>query len=805
MSLWQDLRFAVRMLIKDRWFTLAAASALALGIGANATVFTLVNAVLLRGLPFEEPARIMSLGTETPRGQSGVSFEDFKDWRDRSRSFSEITAMLGSNVNVSDTDHVPEQYRGDYVSWSFFRMLREKPVLGRDFMESDDVPGAQPVVMLGNGLWKSRYGGDPGVLGKTIRVNSRPVVIVGVMAAGLKFPQNDALWIPLTVLPAGSFPGRGSRGFNVMARLAPTVTIEQARTELKQIGGDLEREYPQTNKDWRPSILSFQERSSRGPIAVVFLALQGAVGFVLLIACANVANLLLARSVNRVREIAIRSSLGAGRWRIVRQLLVESVLLSVIGGLAGFAIAIAGVRWFDSVTQNVGKPYWMTFTFDPIVFAFFAAVCLMSGVLFGLAPALHVSKTNVNDVLKENGRGGTCGVAARRWTGALVVLEVVLTLVLLSGAAYMMRSFMSLYRMDTNFNPANLVAMDLYLPLTKYPEPGPRDVIYQEFTDRLDALPGMQTALALGVPFEGSQGSRIGIDGVTPQENEQPKMVSVVSVGDRYFETLGMSVRRGRTFKRDDGLPGKGVAVVNERYVKVHSPGTDPIGRTLKLLDMPTPEWVSIVGVVPDVRHSNPRNSNPEPDPIVYVPLRWNPQRTPTLFVRTAAGAASVLPQIRDVLHAVEPDVPLFNVQTMEARMSQSRWQFVVFGSMFGVFAAIALMLSAIGLFSVTSYSVTQRTQEIGVRMALGAQPGSIVWLVLRRALVQLAIGLPLGLAGAYGVGVLLQGILVQTGPKDVTTLASIVVVLVVVAVVACVWPARRAASLDPLLALRGD
>ena len=450
-------------------------------------------------------------------GKSGVSFDDFKDWRARSRSFSQMTARLGTTVNVSDNEHVPERFQGDYVSWNFFRMIGQKPILGRDFEERDDVPGAEPVVMLGYGPWQTRYGGDPGVLGRTIRVNSRPAVIVGVMPQGMKFPQNDDLWIPLVVLPPESFTGRAGRTFPVIARLAPNVSMEQARSELIQIGGELAREFPQTNKDWRPTIEPFDQ--ANGPIAIIFLSMMGAVAFVLIIACSNVANLLLARSVNRVREIAIRVSLGAGRWRIVRQLLVESVLLAILSGVAGLALAIAGVRWFDRATQNVGKPYYMTFTFDPIVFVFVAAICLLTGILFGLAPALHVSKTNVNDVLKENGRGGTGGTGARRWTGALVVVEVVLTIVLLSGAGYMMRSFMSLYQMKTGLNTSNLLAMDLYLPLTKYPQPGPRGAIFQQFADRLAAIPTIQaSALTNNAPLNGAPSTSVGIDGQTPPE-----------------------------------------------------------------------------------------------------------------------------------------------------------------------------------------------------------------------------------------------------------------------------------------------
>jgi putative ABC transport system permease protein len=804
MSLWQDLRFAVRMLVKDRWFTLAAATALALGIGANATVFTLVNAVLLRGLPFDKPEQIMALQTRTVRGQqAGVSFEDFKDWRDRAKSFSHLTAMLDTSVNVSDNDNVPERYVGDYISWNLFRMIGQTPILGRDFLESDDQPGAQPVTILGYSVWQGRYGGRPDVLGRTIRVNSRRVIIVGVMARGMHFPNNDDLWIPLVVLPPGSFTGRAGRQFDVIGRLGAGVSIERARSEMTQIGADLERDYPTTNKDWRPFVQSFNERTSGGPIRTIFLALMGAVGFVLLIACANVANLLLARSVNRVREIAIRSALGAGRWRIVRQLLVESVLLAFLSGGAGFVLAVAGVRWFDRATVGVGKPYFMTFTFDPIVFVFVGLICLATGILFGLAPALHVSKTNVNDVLKDNGRGGTGGAGTRRWTGALVVLEIALTIVLLSGAGFMMRSFLSLYQMDTGFTTSNLLAMDLYLPLTKYPQPAPRDVIFQQFADRLATIPTIQaSALTNNAPFSGAPSSRFGIDGQTPTD-EAAKRVSIVAVGDGYFDALGMPMRRGRSFRRDDGLPGKGAAVVNEKFAAMHSPGADPVGRQIKLVDVPTPEWITIVGVVPNVRQNNSRL--PDPDAVVYVPLRSNPQRTPTLFIRTASTASTVLPQIRDALRLVEPDLPLFNVQTMDARLAQSRWQFIVFGSMFAVFAAIALALSALGLFSVTTYSVTQRTQEIGVRMALGAQPRGILWLVLRRALIQLAIGLPIGLAGAFGVGKILESVLVQTGPKDVVTLAAIVAILIVVAVSACLWPARRAAAIHPVIALRGD
>ncbi len=803
MNLWQDVRFAVRLLIKDKWFTLAAAAALALGIGANATVFTLVNAVLIRGLPFEEPNKIVTLWTENARGQhAGVSDEDFRDWHDQSHSFSQLIAFLGSTVNLSDDTGVPERASGSYVSWDLFRLLGVQPILGRDFRPEDDQTGADPVVILGYSVWQNRYAGAADVLGRTLRVNSRTVTIVGVMPDGLEFPNNNNLWIPRALLPPGSFLGRGSRNFGAIGRLAPGVPLDQARAELAGIGAQLAQAYPDTNKDFKPNLGEFQKEANGAQIRLVFLSLMGAVGFVLLIACANVANLLLARSVGRSREIAIRASLGASRWRIVRQLLVESVLLSTAGGLAGLYVSTFAVRWFDAATVDQGKPYWMVFSFDPIVFAFVALVCVGTGVLFGLAPALHVSKTDVNEILKEGGRGSGGAVRSRRWSGALVVVELILTVVLLSGAGFMMRSFFSLYRMDVGVDTANLSVMQVYLPLTKYPDAGPRADLYQQFEDRMADAAGVRaTALATSAPLTGGGGRGVALDGKSPADGEQSPVVSVVAAGDRYFDVTGIPILRGRAFDRNDGLPGRGAAIVNQRFAAVYLDGQDPMGHTLRFTGDDNQEWLSVIGVVPNVRQRD--IENPEPDPVVYVPLRADPERTVALLIRGPATSAAAARIARDQMRAVEPDIPFFNVQTMDELLAQRRWVYAVFGGMFATFAGIALLLSAVGLYAVTAYSVTERTQEIGVRMALGAQPGQVVWLVLRRALIQLAIGLPIGLGGAFGVGILLQSLLAQTSPHDPVTLVSIMVLLIVVAVIACVVPARRAAAFDPMVALR--
>src|SRR4029077_13368150 len=482
---------------KDRWFTAVAAIALALGIGANAAVFTFVNAVLLRGLPFDDPGRLVSIcSLDARRRHLGVSRLDFLDIREAARSYSGLTMFMGAGVNVADEGKAPEQFGGAYISANTFQMIGQRPVMGRDFSATDDRPGAEPTVMLGSGIWKSRYGSDPSVIGRSIKVNSLVATVIGVMAPDMKFPFNSDLWIPLSMLPPElSNSKRGVRQFQVMGRLQAGVTLPQARAGLQIIEEKLAHDFPGTNKDIKPNLLFYNDSVTGPQITLIFWSLMGAVGFVLLIACANVANLLLARSAQRTREIAVRVSLGASRWRIVRQLLVESILLSMISGVLGFGLALGGIRIFDAVLVDQGKPYWMTFTIDPIVIVFLAGVCVATAFVFGLAPALHVSKTDVNEVMKEGGgRSGTGGLAARRWTGALIIAEVVLTLVLLAGAGFMMRSFLTLYRMDMGFDSSHLLTMRLTLPLTKYPQREPRTAVYQRLEERLHGVRAIQSS-----------------------------------------------------------------------------------------------------------------------------------------------------------------------------------------------------------------------------------------------------------------------------------------------------------------------
>ncbi|MQA89281.1 MAG: FtsX-like permease family protein [Gemmatimonas sp.] len=806
-NLLQDIRYAARRLKGAPWFTAAAVLTLSLAIGANTTVFTLVNAVLIRGLPFENPDEIMSVWMENERGQqSSLSYPNLEDLRNQSQSFQSLAGSLGASVNVSDTEQVAERIVGAYVTANFFDVIGEEPVTGRGFLEEDDRPGAPPVVLIGYTLWQNRYGGDPAVLGETIKVNSLPATVVGIMGPGMRFPNEADVWIPKSNLPPEiEVENRGTRNFSGIGRLAPGVSEERAREEIQAIGARLAEAYPET-AEWRPNLMSFQERTNDTEIRIIFLSLFGAVVFVLLIACANVGNLLLARSAQRSREIAVRVSLGATRGRIVRQLLVESLLLALMAGAFGLGLAVLGVRWFDANTQDVGKPYWMDFTFDGIVFGFIAFVCLATVLFFGLAPALNVSRTDVNEVLKEGGRSGSAGMRARRWTSTLVVGELVLTLVLLSGAMFMMRSFMSLYRMDTGFDTQSLLTMQMYLPLTKYPEPGPRQQLFENLERRLGDEAALEAStLATVPPVSGGAQPPLQIEGGDEVEPELRPVVTLVTVGDRYFETLDLPLIQGRVFGQNDGDPGSETVIVNQRFADLHFEG-DALGRRIRLGVGATGDeepWLTIVGIAPNVRQAAIEER--EPDPVAYQPLRANPARSMGVLVRTRADRAAATAAVREALRGGDPDLPVFNIMTMDERLAQQRWPFRTFGLLFSIFAVIALVLSGVGLYSVTAYSVAQRTQEFGIRMSLGAKPRDISWLALRRGLIHLAIGLPIGLLGAFGVGQLLQGLLAQISPTDPITLISIVLLLGTIAVVACLRPAQRAARLDPMVAFRTE
>ncbi|MGB2713338.1 MAG: ABC transporter permease [Vicinamibacterales bacterium] len=815
----QDLRFAIRMLVKDRWFTFVAVLALGLGIGVNTTVFTFVNAVLIRGLPYDDSERIMIVTTRnTTQSNPGVaSYQDLEDWRAQSKSFTGLACFQQTSMNVTDSGHPPERTPGARVCANTFGLLGQPMHLGRDFLPGEDKKGAEPVVIIGYGVWKSRYGGDSNILGRAVKVNGVAATIVGVMPEGVRFPSNADMWQPL--VPNENSLRRNQRNMTVVGRLAPGVTQARAQAEMSGIAQQLAKQFPDTNENIDALVMTFNQRFNGGPIRIVFLALLGAVGFVLLIACANVANLQLARSAQRAREVAVRVALGASRARVVRQLLVESTLLACIGGVLGLGLSTIGVRLFDRAVEGSGKPYWIQFTFDPIVFGYLALICLTTGILFGLAPALQVSKTNVNEILKEGGRGSAGGRRARWLTSTMVVVELALTIVLLVGAGLMIRSFLKLYSLDIGARTDHLLTMSTGLPDQKYPKAEQRQIFYESVLTRLQTIPGMQAAaIASAIPFGGSDRRRLEIDGKPVAAETQKPSVAYIAISPRYFDVVAAPVRRGRGFTETDGGAGAEVALVNERFAAQHFPNEDPVGRRIRLLTgdgrtpppaspstppPPEPKWLTIVGISPTIRQGDRQAL--EPDAVVYVPYRLESYSFMNILTRSQVEPGALTMQVRQTVQAIDPELPVFGVQTMDQFLSQARWPYRVFGSMFAIFAVIALVLSAVGIYAVTAYSVTQRTQEIGVRMALGARGGQVSWLILRQGLVQLAIGLAIGLAGALPLSGVLQTLVIQIPTKDPVTFTAIAGILVAVTIAACLIPARRATRLDPLVALRAE
>ena len=810
-SLLQDLRFAARRLVKDRWFTVASIVALALGIGANSAVFTLVNAVLLRGLPLDNADRIMWIDSRDQRGRGiGVSFQDYEDWRAASRTFNGMTLVQNGTLIISGDEPLPESYPGGFISANAFDVIGVKAQLGRGFVAADDKEGAPAVALISGGIWKSRYASDPAVIGKSVRVNTIPATIVGVMPDGFKWPFQSEVWMPMSQRsPVFRLPRQG-RSFMVYGRLADGATVEQARSEMKNIAAQLANQYQDSNKDLTAQVTPFLDFVIGPQIKTMFWALMGAVAFVLLIACSNVANLLLARAADRSREVAVRVALGASRWRVVRQLLVESVLLALVSGIVGLGLGYMGIQWFDGESQNIGRPYWMTFDMDARVFAFFAVVCVATGIIFGLAPALHISKTNVNEIMKEGGRSGSGGVRARRWTAALMVAELTLTLVLLAGAGFMMRSFVNLYQLEIGVDTSKMLTMGFILPTRKYTSMQSRIDFMQRMEERLNAngtIAGASTAS--NQPLGGGSNRQLEIDGKPLPAGEKPRTALMLAIGARYFDAVGVKLLRGRTYDYSEGTPGKEVVVVNQRLATKYFGNQDPVGQRIRLVEdnpnAPKYAWATVVGVTPNIRQRNGGQGDPEPDPVVYIPHSQNTGIVGlgNVLVRARGNPAEVMPVVRKEIFALDPDLSLANMRTLDASLAQQRWFPRVFGIMFTVFAGIAIVLAAVGLFAVTAYSVTQRVQEIGIRMALGAQAKQVSWLILRRGLVQLTIGLALGLAGALGVGRLLQSMLFQTGSADPITLISISILLIVIAVTACLWPAWQATRLNPVTALR--
>jgi putative ABC transport system permease protein len=806
-TLLHDLRFASRLLIKDRWFTTAVVVALALGIGVSTTVFTVINGWNLRDLPVDEPERLMYLGTRDAQGRlRGVSHLDFLDWRNGLRAVTGLAAYADTSVSLAVEGQPADHLAGCFISANGFSALRDRPVVGRDFRPEDDRPGAVPVIIIGHGVWIERFGADPSAIGRTVRVNGAPATIVGVMPPGFMFPYQAEIWQPLAQMPDLAAQRRDARAIGVFGRLADGVTLATARAELSALGTALAAQFPATNQGVQGRVIKFTEQYFGSLTDGPPLILMVAVGFVLLIACANAANLLLARAASRAPEISLRCALGASRGRIVRQLFVESLLLAALAGVFGLLVAWPLTRAIAAETADFGLPYWARITFDRRVFGFVAAICVATAVVFGLAPAWNMSNAGTAERLRDAARTTSDGPRSRRWMSGLLVGEIALSVILLASAGLLIRSARALFAADQTIDVANVVSAQLSLPPEQYGTPQKRIAFYEQLQLRLDSIPSMSSAaIGTALPFFGAMRRDVALDSDLDPAAAGTRSAQTLAIGSRYFETLGLSLQGGRSFDARDGLPGQDTVIVNERFVTAYLQGHDAIGRRIRLIDSglarTSSSPLTIVGIAPTIRHAPATGASP----VVYLPWRARPAATMHLMMRSRGDTAATVSLVREEVRALDADVPLYNISTLERLSQQSRWTQRAVSSLLGLFASIATLLSAMGLYAVTSYSISRRTSEIGIRMALGAQRRQVTWLFLRGTLVHVGLGLTIGVAGAAAIGQVLRGVLVQTNALDPFTFAMVVVLLAGVAVVACLAPTWRASALEPAAALRRD
>ena len=803
-TLWQDLRYGLRMMWKSPGYT--AVAVLALGIGANTTMFSTINALLLRPFTFPEMEQLVAVWeTRAQSGDSrdGFALANFLDVRAQASAVESAAAFTSWSANLSEGEQ-PERLEGVIVSPQFFDVLKVQPRLGRAFRPEEEQAGAAPVVIISDGLWRRRFNADAGLVGRNVRINERQFTVVGVMPPTFDFPQGGVqVWSPLIVTPE-DVSHRGAHFLKVIARLKPGATAATAQSELDALAGRLAEQYPETNARRSFIVEDLRAAYVRGPRPYLLIML-GAVLFVLLVACANVANLQLMRAAARQREIAVRLALGAGRWRVVRQLLTESVLLALAGGLLGLLLSVWAV---DALAASVPANFtryvsgWRNLGIDWRVFLFTLGVSFATGVVFGLTPALLATRTNLNEALKEGGRSATEGGRGRA-RSILVVAEVALSLILLAGAGLMVRSFMRMLDVRPGFDARDVLTMELTLPYRKYKEQPQVAQFYEQLLERVNRLPGVEGAGLVNVaPLTLHDDSVFfNVAGQPPAAPGEAPLADFRVVTPGLLGALRIPLLKGRNFDARDARDAPNVVIISERLARRYFPDQEPLGRHVLLGDTP----LEIVGVVGDVRYKAfiDEVRDDRLRPAVYVPHAQHPYREVTLAVRSATEPAALAAAVRREVLALDKDQPVYNVRTMAQVFAESMSPQRVSAIMFAGFALIALALAAVGLYAVIAYSVTLRTHELGIRMALGAQPRDVFRLIIGQGLRLILLGVVLGLAGALAVTRTMASLLYGVSATDATTYVAISLLLALVALLACYVPARRATKVDPMVALR--
>ncbi|MBI5423006.1 MAG: ABC transporter permease [Opitutae bacterium] len=803
----QDLRFALRQLARYRWFSLAVIVTLALGIGINTTVFTLVNAVLFKPVPVPGGERLVAVTQQWPENRYNrgpVSYPEFEAYRTQNRTFEGLEAVDRAGGIIAEPATPPENYGMGVVSPGLFSLLKTQPILGRAFTPADGAAGAPTVLMLSHKVWQQRYAGASDVIGRTVRLNGQPATIVGVMPEGFKFPENEELWTALR--PTKELADRRHRSLMLFGLRQPGASVTEAQTDLNVIAARMTKEFPDTNKDVVPRVQTFHDLFNGGPIKLIFLLMLGAVGFVLLIACANVANMMLSRAIARGREMAVRAAMGASRTQIVRQLLIESVLLSVLGGAIGLGLAQFGVHAFDLASQDVGKPYWIQFTMDWRAFVYFAAISVGTGIVFGLVPALRASRVDLTTALKDGTAGGTA--RGGKLTGALVVFQFAATVMLLAGAGLMMKSFFAVQRINPFVPAEQILGVRLALPDGKgerYETPEARKAMHERLQQRLAALPGVkQAVLTSDFPGLGSQHRTVEIEDKPTPDPKRPNQAAVIFATPDYLPAINLPVLVGRGLNDSDGAPGKESAVVTREFAARYWGDESPLGRKLRFLgeDQKPGPWITVVGISGDLVQSFQQRNSP---PLVFMSDRQEPWAWIGVMLRAEGDPTALTPAVRAAVQEIDADLPLFQVRTLKEAIAHESWFLAVFGSLFFAFAAIALLMASVGIYAVVAQNTARRTREIGIRMALGATATNVVRLMLGRGLMQLGLGLIIGFGGAFATTRLMDTILGPTSPTDPLVFVSVAALLGGLGLFACWLPARRAAHVAPTEALRAE
>ena len=811
----QDLRYGLRMLMKHPGFTLVAVLTLALGIGANTAIFSVVNAIVLRPLPFAEPDRLVQVWETMPgNDRRWVAPGNFIDWRNQAQAFEQIAGYANANLNLTGEGE-PERLTGAAVTDNLFSTLGVKAAKGRTFLPEDVLREDGRVAVLSDGLWQRRFGADPNIVGKNLLLDDKSYTVIGVMPEGFGFPAQAEIWVLGTrgsaVPPSltAQFPKsdltteRDIHIYSAVARLKPNATLEQAQSEMSAIASRLAQAYPETNGGLGVNVIRLHQQIVGGVQSLLFILL-GAVAFVLLIACTNVANLLLAHATERERELAIRLALGAGRFRLIRQMLTESMLLSLTGGAIGLLLAMWGVDLFVGLSPG-DIPRLSEIGVDGRLLGFTLLISLVTGVGFGLLPALQATRLDPQHALKEGGTKATEGRRRRRARNLLVVSEIALAQVLLIGAGLLIVSFMRLQAVDPGFNPSNLLTARMSLSVTKYSDQNKKIAFYNQVLERLQAIPGVRSAgLVMNLPLSGSNMNRgFLVEGRPEAKPDENVSVDYQVTSPGYFSTMEIPIIKGRAFTELDTEGRPRVAIINEIMARKYFPGEDPIGKRIAFGEANKEEsWRTIVGVAGNVRHAS---INEQPFPGAYTPYAQDRESWSriALVLRANGNPESLAAAVRKEISAIDPQQPVSNIQTMEQLMAASikRPRFIML--LLGLLASIALALSVVGIYGLISYSITERTHEIGVRMALGAQAGDVLRMVVGQGLKLILVGLTIGVAGAFALTRLMSSLLFGVSTVDPVTFLGVSALLAMAALLACYIPARRATRVDPMVALR--